>query len=436
MALAPQTDRADYDVAIVGASLAGCATAMALGRAGLRVALLEKRPDPDAFKRICSHYIQASAIGSIERLGLLEPMMRAGAVRSRAYIHTPWGWVDPPERSRVPSGINLRRERLDPLIRRLASETPGVETMLGQSVDELVRDGDTVVGLRARDTHGHTTELRARLVVGADGRGSRVAERSGVPTKTRPQARFAYGGYFEGPAPAGAPDASFWLLDPDMAAVFPTDSDLHFYACMPVRERLAEFREDPERALVARISSLPDAPPISESRLVGPVQGKLDMVNVAHTPAAPGLALVGDAALAIDPLWGVGCGWALQSAEWLTDSVTPALQGHESLKKGLARYRRRHARGLRGHAAMIHDYAGGRRLNHGERVLFSAAARDERVARVFEAFGTRTIGPARMFATGMPLSVLARVRGARVGSSPGGLGPRRAAVASRDLASA
>jgi len=49
------------------------------------------------------------------------------------------------------------------------------------------------------------------------------------------------------------------------------------------------------------------------------------MTNVAHTPSAPGMALVGDAALAIDPLWGVGCGWALQSAEWLADSVAPAL---------------------------------------------------------------------------------------------------------------
>jgi 2-polyprenyl-6-methoxyphenol hydroxylase-like FAD-dependent oxidoreductase len=39
-----------YDAVIVGASLAGCTTAIALGRAGARVALVEKRPDPAAFK--------------------------------------------------------------------------------------------------------------------------------------------------------------------------------------------------------------------------------------------------------------------------------------------------------------------------------------------------------------------------------------------------
>ena len=63
--------------------------------------------------------------------------------------------------------------------------------------------------------------------------------------------------------------------------------------------------------------------------MVGRIGAKVDIPNVIHTPTAPGLALAGDAALATDPLWGVGCGWALQSGEWLADSVTPALLGHE-----------------------------------------------------------------------------------------------------------
>src|SRR3954452_18733868 len=62
--------RADYDVAIVGARLSGCTAAILLGRAGARVALIEKRPDPQAYKRVCSHFIQASAVPTIERIGL------------------------------------------------------------------------------------------------------------------------------------------------------------------------------------------------------------------------------------------------------------------------------------------------------------------------------------------------------------------------------
>jgi 2-polyprenyl-6-methoxyphenol hydroxylase-like FAD-dependent oxidoreductase len=416
---------ADYDAVVVGASLAGCATAIMLGRAGARVALLEQRPDPAAYKRICSHYVQASAVGALERLGLLEPMLAVGALRSRGRLWTRWGWIKPPANSSVPSGVNLRRERLDPLIRATAGDTPGVDMLLGHTVNELVRNGDRVCGVQARGAKGQDLTLRAPLVVGADGRGSRVAKLAGVRTKTVRHGRFAYGGYFEGPSPAHHPDASLWLLDPHMAAAFPTDSGQTFYAVMPTMDLIDEFRADPEKALIAFIAALPDAPPILASRLTAPIQGKLDMTNVAHTVTAPGLALVGDAALAIDPLWGVGCGWAFQSAQWLADSVAPALVGaaqsrEDQLRRGLRRYRRRHALGLGGHATMIYGYAGGRKMNFGERFLFSATASgDERLGRTFEAFGSRSIGPTRMFLSAGPRALLVHARGRRA-ESPGG----------------
>jgi 2-polyprenyl-6-methoxyphenol hydroxylase-like FAD-dependent oxidoreductase len=414
-------ERADYDVAVVGASLAGCAAAILLARSGARVALVEKSPDPKAFKRICTHYIQSSGIRPLERMGLIEPMMQAGALRSRACAWTRWGWVDPPATSKLPSGINLRRERLDPLIREFAAATPGVELILGQTVQDLLYDGERVVGCRARDPHGQTSELRARLVVGADGRGSRVAKLAQVETKTSPHRRFAYGGYFEGPPPSRFPNSALWLLDPDMVGAFPTDSGLIFYAVMPAMERLPQFREDPAAAVQSFVAAIPDAPPIAESRLVGEMTGKIDMTNVINTPTAPGLALVGDAASAVDPLWGVGCGFALQSSEWLADSVAPALGGVEPLERGLQRYRRRHARGLKGHIREILDYATGRKLNLGEKLFFSTASYDERTARVFEAFGSRHISPERMLATGMPLAAFAATRHAiaqRRGSRP------------------
>jgi 2-polyprenyl-6-methoxyphenol hydroxylase-like FAD-dependent oxidoreductase len=409
----------DYDAVIVGASLAGSATAIMLGRAGLRVALVEQRPDADAFKRICTHFIQSSAVPTLERLGLLEPMMQAGALRSRARLWTRWGWIEPPLNSTVPSGVNLRRERLDPMIRAMAAETPGVDLILGHTVNELVREGSAVCGVQARNPNGETLTLSSRLIVGADGRDSRVAKLSGVRTKTVPHGRFAYGGYFEGPAPVTAPDAALWLLDPHMAAAFPTDSDLVFYAVMPTKDRLPEFRADPEAALKAFVSSIPEAPPILASRLVGEVTGKIDMTNVIHTPTGPGLALAGDAAGALDPLWGVGCGFAFQSAEWLADSVAPALLGAEPLEQGLERYRRRHARGLRGHTLTILDFAGGRKFNPGERLLFSAATRDERLGRTFEAFGSRNIGPLRAFPRMIPRAVLVNARHALRGGRGG-----------------
>ncbi len=402
---------ADYDVAVVGASLAGCTTAILLARAGARVALIEQRPDPGAFKKICTHYIQSSAVPTLERLGLLERMMDAGALRGRPRQWTRWGWIEPPVHSTVPAGVNLRRERQDPLIRQLAGETPGVELMLGRTVKELVHEGGAVCGVQARDTQGETLTLRTRLVVGADGRDSRVAKLAQVKTRTKRHGRIAYGGYFEGPRPATYPHPALWLLDPNMVAAFPTDSELIFYAVMPLKEHLPEFRADPEAALRAMVSSAPEAPPILASRLVSEVTGKVDMTTVTHTPTAPGLALAGDAAGALDPLWGIGCGFAFQSAEGRADSVAPALLGAESLEQGLERYRRRHTRSLRGHTLTITDYSSGRKLNPGERLLFSAAAmNDERLARTFEAFGSRNVGPARTFATGLPRAMYVHAR--------------------------
>lgn len=400
----------DYDVVIVGASLAGSAAAILLGRAGARVALVEKRPDPSAFKRVCSHYIQSSAAATLERLGLLEEIEQAGGVRSRIRIWTRWGWIVPPAESKLPSGVNLRREILDPLIRRTAAETPGVELILGRSAQELLRGSGGVCGVTVRDRRGVETRLRAGVVVGADGRDSHVAELAQVRSRTTPHGRFAYGGYFEGPPPASAPDSSVWMLDPHWAAAFPTDGGLTFYACMPTKEHEPAFRENPSAALVEFVAGLHDAPPIRAASVVGPVIGKLEMPNVARRPVAPGLALIGDAALAADPLWGVGCGWALQSAEWLADSVGPALRGEEPLARGLRRYRRRHSRALAGHARITEDYATGRRLNGGERLIFWAATRDARVAEAMEAFGTRNTGPVRMLSSAVPRAMLVNAR--------------------------
>lgn len=405
-------NQADYDAVIVGASLAGCATAIALGRSGARVALVEKRPDPAAFKRICSHFIQASAVPALDRLDLLEPIIEAGGVRSTMRAWTPWGWIEAPP-SKAREAVNLRRELLDPLLREAAAATPGVELMLGLSAERLVSEGGVVRGAVVRDPDGEETTLSAKLVVGADGRESRVAELAAVKTKTSRHGRFAYGAYFDGPPPTADGASSVWMLDPHWAAAFPTDSGLVFYAAMPTKDRLPEFRRDPEAALVSFVSEVPEAPPIAVSRQVGPVLGKIEMPNKVRVPVAPGLALVGDAAMAVDPLFGVGCGWAVQSGEWLANSVAPALAGEEPLQAGLSRYRRQHRRALRGHTTLINDYASGRKMNPGERLIFAGAARDRRLATNFEAFGTRSIGPARFFATAIPRSIAVNARHAR-----------------------
>src|SRR5918996_4878333 len=99
-----------FDVAVVGASLAGCATAALLGRAGLRVALIDKHAGEDAYKRLCGHYIQASATPVIERLGLSDAIEAAGGVRNGVDLWTRWGLIASPERrDERPYGYSIRR---------------------------------------------------------------------------------------------------------------------------------------------------------------------------------------------------------------------------------------------------------------------------------------------------------------------------------------
>jgi 2-polyprenyl-6-methoxyphenol hydroxylase-like FAD-dependent oxidoreductase len=53
-----------HDVAIVGASIAGCTAAILFARNGARVALIEREGDPAAYKKICTHFIQPGATPS------------------------------------------------------------------------------------------------------------------------------------------------------------------------------------------------------------------------------------------------------------------------------------------------------------------------------------------------------------------------------------
>ena len=106
-----------------------------------------------------------------------------------------------------------------------------------------------------------------------------------------------------------------------------------------------------------------------------------------------GMPLIGDAQLSLDPLWGVGCGFAFQTAQWLVDSTASSLRSGAPLAPGLKRYARTVARRLGGHRFLVVDFAKRRRFNAIERLMFSAAARDRQMARHLYAFGARLSSP-------------------------------------------
>ena len=379
---------ADHDVAVIGASIAGCTAATLLARSGARVALIERRPDPAAFKRICGHYLQPGAAPVLAELGVLDELRALGAHEGRPELWSRAGWVRAREDTMPQGSLSVRREVLDPVLRRAAAATPGVELLLGETVDGLRREG-AVTRVRLRGGR----ELSARLVVAADGRGSKTAELAGLSTKTSENLRFGYAGYFEGPPLRSGIGVQLWYLEPDVALVTPTDGGLNLYVAMPHRDRIPEFRRDPERALRDMYARLPDTAPLAQSRRVGPMIGKLDLTNEARPAIADGIALVGDAALTSDPVAAIGCGWALESASWLAQSVAPWVAGEEPLDRGLKRYRACHRRGFGQHSFLLAEFARREALPPVQRLLLAAAIHDRRVAERLHMIGGRTARP-------------------------------------------
>ncbi|MGA5195287.1 NAD(P)/FAD-dependent oxidoreductase [Streptomyces exfoliatus] len=386
----------DYDVVIGGAGLAGCAAAILLARRGARVALLERRSDPGAYKVLCTHSLTANAYPVLDELGLVPALEKAGAVRSHARWYTRWGWIEPrpaPGGPELPYAYNVRRSTLDPLIRSRAAETPGVDLLPGHQVTGLVREAGRTLGVRASTPEGER-EIRARLVVGADGKDSAVAKFAEVPTRRYENTRFGYLAHFRD-LPLRDGIGHTWFLEPDMAYAFPNDDGVTVLAVLPDKKRLPAFREDLEGSFLAFVRALPEAPPVDSAERVSKIIGLVDYPLHSRRPTAPGVALIGDAALTGDPLWGVGCGWALESAQWLAESVAPAATGRGDLDRSLTAYARRHRRRLSGHQYLAADFAKARRFNPVERLVFSAAARDESVARHMHLFASRLIGPLR-----------------------------------------
>jgi 2-polyprenyl-6-methoxyphenol hydroxylase-like FAD-dependent oxidoreductase len=181
-----------------------------------------------------------------------------------------------------------------------------------------------------------------------------------------------------------------------MAYAFPTDGGLTMLTCVPHKDRIREFKADPEAAMARMFERAPEAPGLDPAKRVSKVLGKLDAPNEKRRPAGDGYALVGDAALASDPLWGVGIGWALQSAEWLAEEAGPALGDRRATDRALKRYARRHRRALAGHDRICSAYSSGRKFLPTEKLFFRAAARDDELAGRFALFGERWIKPTEL----------------------------------------
>jgi flavin-dependent dehydrogenase len=387
----------DFDVAVVGASVAGCTAARLFAQQGARVALIEKRPDPDAFKVACTHAILPASTSTIERLGLDTVLADHGVPRTSASFWSPYGgWFELPE----PDGWGATRRTLDPLLRSLAAETPGVELMPGWTATDVIRGPGRIAGVEVRDRDGAARRIRARLLVGADGRGSAVARLAGVRGRVRPHNRFFYFAYWRGVPTLPSPDhpaLRVWLLDPEGGAHFPNEDGRTVLVAAFSRPRLDEVRADIEGSYLRMLRSLPDGPDLSEAERVGKIVGKLEVPNVLRAPSRPGLAFVGDAALATDPLFGAGISFAFESGERLVDATARALGDERTLDAALRRYARGFALRFWPHHVQMSLFSLAKPMGRFERMTIRRATVDPVVARTFGDVLTRESSPTRLW---------------------------------------
>ncbi len=311
-----------YDVVVAGAGPAGSVAALALARAGARVALIEKGRFPR--DKLCGGFLSGEAAALLARLGLEARFpVRSRAVIDRLAVTAPRGiQAETPLPGDGPAW-GIARRVLDEALASAAAEA-GVELItetIVASVEQASRseEGPLTVVCRPHGGSGSGERLRAAHAVAADGRDRGLARRFG-PGSTAPGARaagaarrpFGIQAFFE--APATSPRtvevhfAAFGYL-----GLQPVGDGL-VTACALVHPEADGTARTPD-ALVERFKAESEA-------IAGRLRGALRVSPWlavgglrfgARGPRAGPILCAGDAAGSIEPFTGEGMSIAIAS---------------------------------------------------------------------------------------------------------------------------
>ena len=326
-----------FDCIIVGGRCAGASLALLLARKGYRVLCVEKAVFPR--DKICTHMLWPPGVAALHRWGLWPQIADARpAICREMTTDLPGGRIVGPVHpvDGVDYTINLRRFKFDTILLEAAGSA-GAEVRQGVVVEELLLDGSRVVGIRCRETKtGKGFEERARVVVGADGRHSWVAQRVGAAEyNVRPNLTANFFAYFE-PNGERFERNEIVTRPPHELLLIPTDDGLVIASLFVAIGLVPQFGENLKREFYAAFDACPEiAGRLRSCRRVSPIRGALELTNLYRKPFGPGWALVGDASYAWDAIRAQGMNEAFLDAESLAETLDAVLSGRESFETAM-----------------------------------------------------------------------------------------------------
>ncbi len=339
--------RPAYEVLVVGAGPGGATAAMALAQRGREVLLLDRQAFPR--DKACGDGVPAKAIETLNGLGMADKIRAANFYPIHGLrIVSPQGRnfdVDLPRHNA--ETYVAPRLAFDALLQQHAVDS-GAQFVAAQVQAPILSDGRTV-GVYAQ-VNGKREEIRAPVVIGADGATSVIARalRRSTQQFQEKHRAVALRAYIENIEALPHRVEFYFSADvlPGYGWIFPTGEA---QANVGVGMRLDVFRQGQsrgERDLRERLNDLLNIPAISRRlkagwQLRGLAAWPLNLGSQWLPCAFDGALLVGDAAGFINPLTGGGIHNALLSAQLAAEVVDEALACGDTSWKTLRRYERR-----------------------------------------------------------------------------------------------
>jgi len=189
-------DHHEADIVIVGAGIVGCAAAVAFGKQGRSVLLLEKSlKEPD---RIVGELLQPGGVNALEKLGMRDCLDDIDAIPCYGYqvsyhgepVHIPYpDNLVPSAPGKLPEGRSFHHGRFISKLRAKAAATPNV-TVVESTVTGVVRSEYTqqVLGVECL-TAGEKDYYFGALTLVADGYSSKFRKEF-IPHQPQVRSKF------------------------------------------------------------------------------------------------------------------------------------------------------------------------------------------------------------------------------------------------------